>query len=79
MDKFLIRTKRSPRPERKSTETKDNKKQSTIESLAVRKQISLAVFVVYLEVDRVSSVAIYFCYIPIHSQFGYRHVFLVSF
>lgn len=34
MDKFVIRTKRSPRPERKITETPNRKKQSTIESLA---------------------------------------------
>lgn len=34
MDKFVIRTKRSPRPERKITETVNRKKQSTIESLA---------------------------------------------
>lgn len=34
MDNFVIRTKRSPRPERKITETANRKKQSTIESLA---------------------------------------------
>ncbi|RMX48505.1 hypothetical protein pdam_00008468 [Pocillopora damicornis] len=34
MDKFVIRTKRSPRPERKITETANRKKQPTIESLA---------------------------------------------
>ncbi|KAL9951463.1 hypothetical protein ACROYT_G044126 [Oculina patagonica] len=34
MDKFVVRTKRSPRPERQTTVTKDNKKQATIESLA---------------------------------------------
>ncbi|CAH3129895.1 unnamed protein product [Pocillopora meandrina] len=34
MDKFVIRTKRSPKPERKITETANRKKQSTIESLA---------------------------------------------
>lgn len=35
MDKFVVRTKRLPRPERQTTVTKDNKKQTTIESLAV--------------------------------------------
>lgn len=35
MDRFVVRTKRLPRPERESTVTKDNKKQATIESLAV--------------------------------------------
>ena len=35
MDRFVVRTKRLPRPERESTVTKDNKKQTTIESLAV--------------------------------------------
>ena len=35
MDRFVVRTKRLPRPERKSTVPKDNKKQATIESLAV--------------------------------------------
>ena len=39
MDKFVIRTKRSPRPERKITETANRKKQSTIESLAVNNLI----------------------------------------
>ena len=39
MDKFVIRTKRSPRPERKITETANRKKQSTIESLAVNNGI----------------------------------------
>lgn len=34
MDKFVVRTKRTPRPECKSTVKVDNKKQSTIESLA---------------------------------------------
>ena len=35
MDRFVVRTKRLPRPERESTVTKDNKKQATIESLPV--------------------------------------------
>ena len=40
MDKFVIRTKLPPRPERKSAVIENKKKQSTIESLAVRKLIS---------------------------------------
>lgn len=40
MDKFVVRTKLPPRPERKSAVIEDKKKQSTIESLAVRKLIS---------------------------------------
>ena len=36
MDKFVVRTKLPPRPERKSAVIEDKKKQSTIESLAVR-------------------------------------------
>ena len=36
MDKFVVRTKRLPKPGRESAVTKDNKKQATIESLAVR-------------------------------------------
>ena len=35
MDKFVVRTKRLPKPERESTVIKENKKQVTIESLAV--------------------------------------------
>lgn len=35
MDKFIVRTERVPRREHKSTAKEDNKKQATIESLAV--------------------------------------------
>lgn len=35
MDKFVVRTERVPRREHKSTAKEDNKKQATIESLAV--------------------------------------------
>lgn len=47
MDKFVVRTKRLPKPERESTVIKDNKKQVTIESLAVSLTLDHLIWVTF--------------------------------
>lgn len=68
MDKFVVRTKRLPKPERESTVIKDNKKQVTIESLAVSLTSGLLClpFLFYFPLSTIHDTQQQYCFTSLH-------------